>query len=168
MKLRKLLIALVVALLTSIFGPGLFEIGSGEVFYARVTAVYDGDTLTVKRAGRSLKVRLYGIDCPERSQSFGAEALAFSQKLVLNRRIQLIVMDQDRYGRAVALVKLDSGDCLNYELVSEGLAWWYQTYAPDELGLAVREGVARLRGRGLWVQKRPLPPWKYRKRSSKY
>jgi micrococcal nuclease len=79
-------------------------------------------------------------------------------------RQQVIVrqIEKDRYGRVVAEIFLPGGASLNRKLVEEGLAWWYRQYAPRDLQLRLLEERARDARRGLWVDPRPVPPWKWR------
>jgi endonuclease YncB( thermonuclease family) len=53
-----------------------------DTFAGKVVGVTDGDTISVMRAGRAVKVRLHGIDCPEGGQDFGRRAKQFMSGLV--------------------------------------------------------------------------------------
>lgn len=132
----------------------------------RVIRVADGDTLTVLSRERNLeKVRLYGIDAPERDQPWGAEAGDFLSSLTLLREVELSVVDKDQYGRLVALLRLPDGRLANEELVRLGHAWVYKDYCREPrcaVWLAL-ELEARLAGRGLWGKGNPTPPWRWRR-----
>jgi endonuclease YncB( thermonuclease family) len=134
---------------------------------ARVVGVTDGDTLTVRGGGATIKVRLNGIDCPEKGQPFGRAASEYTAKLAFGRDVRVVERSRDRYGRVVADVFLPDGKCLNQELVRAGLAWWFQRYAPRDLSLRKLEEEAREARRGLWADKEPIPPWAWRKLSPK-
>ena len=95
----------------------------GSELRARVVAISDGDTIRVLHSGREVRVRLNGIDCPEKGQSFGTRAKEFTGDLVFDRTVTIRVRDIDRYGRTVADVVLADGRMLNHELVRAGLAW---------------------------------------------
>jgi micrococcal nuclease len=131
-----------------------------EEFTGKVVGVADGDTITVLRDRTPIKVRLHGIDCPERGQDFGSQAKAFTAKLVFGQVVKVVPRNTDRYGRTVAEVLLGDGRILNHELVKAGLAWWYRKYAPDDRALAQLEAEARAANRGLWSQPKPTskPP----------
>ncbi|WP_461395495.1 thermonuclease family protein [Deferrisoma sp.] len=129
----------------------------------RVVAVADGDTLTVLVGTEQVRVRLAGIDCPERRQPFGRKAKEFASRLAFGQVVRVRGEDRDRYGRVVGEVILPDGRSLNRELVSAGLAWWYRRYAPDDADLARREAEARAARRGLWADAAPVPPWEYRR-----
>lgn len=141
---------------------GAFFWGQGKVI-----SVADGDTVTLLTQEGPLKVRLYGIDCPESAQSFGPEAADYVSGLALFQEVKLQVMDTDRYGRSVALVALPDGRLLNELLLDEGLAWVYPDYCKDPrcASWLLKEQLAKARSKGLWSEKNPLPPWKWRQKN---
>ena len=100
-------------------------------FSGRVVGVSDGDTIKVMHNGRAEKIRLHGIDCPEKAQPFGTRAKQFTSEMVFGKTVTLHVTDTDKYGRTVADVILPDGRSLNRELVAAGLAWWYRKYSQD-------------------------------------
>ena len=134
-------------------------------FAGAVTSVQDGDTLTVLHQNQIVRVRLSGIDCPEKNQPFGAEARSFTADLALGQTATVIGEKMDRYGRVVATVILAGGRNLNYAIVAVGLAWWYREFAPGNVKLAELEADARDQRRGLWAAAGQLPPWEWRKQS---
>ena len=137
-----------------------------EVVSATVTKVSDGDTFQVDTGAGLLKVRVYGIDCPEIEQPQGKEAKALIEKLLpLGASIRLEVVDVDRYGRAVALVYLPDGSTLEDALIRAGLAWVYGRYChrPECRAWVDGEHDARADGAGLWAVPAPVPPWEWRK-----
>lgn len=133
-----------------------------ESFEGKVVGVMDGDTLEVMRGGKARRVRLWGVDCPEKSQAFGSAAKKEASGLVFGRLVTVVVKDQDRYGRLVAEVRLPDGRSLNEELLRGGHAWWYRRYAPDEKRFAALEREAREGRLGLWSEATPLAPWSFR------
>ncbi len=110
---------------------------------------------------RSERIRLHGIDCPEKRQAFGNRAKQFTSKLVFGNTVTVQVMDRDRYGRTVGVVLLPDGRSLNHELVRAGLAWMYRRYTNDQ-SLSDLEEEARVARRGLWADRNPIPPWEWR------
>ena len=138
-----------------------------EEFTGKVVGVSDGDTIKVLRAGKQVRVRLSGIDCPEKRQAFGKRAKRFTSDLVFAKTVTVKVTDIDRYKRIVGEVILKDGTNLNHALVRAGLAWWYQRYAPGDRELERLEKSARENKRGLWADPDPLPPWEFRKRRRK-
>lgn len=132
----------------------------------KVIHIADGDTITILISGnRQVKIRLYGIDCPEKKQSFGQQARRFTADRVGNRDVQVEIFDTDRYGRTVGIVKTDDGGILNRELLINGLAWIYMQYctAPFCAGWKQEEMQARQMKIGLWSDKNVMEPWEFRK-----
>jgi len=136
-----------------------------DVFSGQVVGISDGDTLQVMHAGRAVKVRLHGIDCPEKNQAYDQRAKQFTSEHVFGKLVKVVVHDRDRYGRLVGDVYLLSGWHLNHELVSAGLAWWYEQYAPKDTQLASLQHAAQRAKRGLWRDPKAVPPWTFRKPS---
>ncbi len=126
-----------------------------------VVSVIDGDTIIVLADGARLKIRLNGIDCPERAQAYGQKAKEFSLSFAAQKAASVTVRDVDRYGRYVGDVIVD-GISLNERLVEAGLAWHYRQYS-DDATLARLEREAREAGRGLWKDANPVAPWDFRK-----
>jgi micrococcal nuclease len=117
------------------------------VFEAMVTRVSDGDTFWVRRAGGMgsppFKVRLQGIDAPERCQPGGADASHALTRRVLHQRVLLQPVGRDEHERLLARVRHD-GEDLGAWLVVSGLAWSDgrgRSAGPyrDEQGAAQRE-----------------------------
>jgi endonuclease YncB( thermonuclease family) len=135
---------------------------SAEQFTGKVVGISDGDTISVLREGRAVKVRLHGVDTPEEAQAFGTQAHTFTGEMVFQRDVTVVVHTTDRYGRLVGEVLLSDGRNLNQELVRAGLAWWYRAYAPTDTRLAQLEDEARAAHRGLWAAATPVPPWVWR------
>lgn len=136
-------------------------------FPGKVIHIADGDTITVLTPDkRQVKVRLYGIDTPEKRQPFGRKAGDFTKSLCALQAVDVDVIDHDRYGRSVGLVTLADGRCLNTEILRAGFAWVYTKYCrkgfcDDWMGL---EQDARSLRRGLWSDDNSTPPWEWRRR----
>jgi len=130
----------------------------------RVVRVADGDTVSVLDANnRQTKVRLYGIDTPERDQPYGNAAKRALVQLVSQQQVGVVVVTKDSYGRTVGTL-YHEGVNINLAMVAEGYAWWYQHYAPYDLQLAAAEQQAREHRLGLWQDPHPQPPWEWRHR----
>ena len=117
--------------------------------------------ITVLKAKTPIRIRLYGIDCPESGQGFGKKAKQFTSGMVFRKIVRIEPVDRDRYGRTVAWVYVD-GQNLCEELVRAGLAWHYKKYSSDQ-SLADLEILARHKRVGLWSDPHAVPPWEYRK-----
>jgi endonuclease YncB( thermonuclease family) len=128
----------------------------------RVVNVHDGDTLTCLDEGnKQHRIRIDGIDAPERGQPFGTVARDRMTALAKGKTATIHGHGNDRYGRLLATVEIE-GDDLGRRLVEEGLAWHYVQFNNDPL-LAAAEQKARAARRGLWADAKPVPPWEWRK-----
>lgn len=139
-----------------------------EMLSGRVVVVLDGDTIEVVHNNRnkdSERIRLNGIDCPEKGQAYGNKAKQATSQLVLGKAVSIQTHGVDTYGLTMADVFLPDGMNVNLELVRNGWCWWYQQYAPDNVIFAELQRRARRAGIGLWADPRPVPPWEWRKRN---
>lgn len=138
-----------------------------SVLFCLVIAIADGDTLTARcgppSAPRKMHVRIAAIDAPERRQAYGERARQHLVSLCYRQRAAIQPLNKDAYGRTVAHVRCRSTD-VNAAQVRAGMAWVYTPYAKDFPQLAPLQRQARAQGRGLWSQRRPMPPWEYRHR----
>jgi len=134
----------------------------------RVVAVQDGDTVTILDADRvQHRVRIAGIDAPEKSQAFGEAAKQSLAHLVHGQRVDAHCPKRDRYGREVCSVHLGTRD-VGLEQVRAGYAWWYREYAreqtpADRAAYEAAEAEARQARRGLWTDPAPQPPSTFRR-----
>ena len=133
-----------------------------ETLTGKVVSIADGDTFTVLAEKVQHKIRVEGIDCPERRQPFGTKARQFTGKLAFGKVVTVRVVTTDRYGRLIARVVMPDGKDLSAELVKAGLAWHYKRYSKDKQ-LAALEVEARKARVGLWVDAKPIPPWEWRR-----
>ena len=129
----------------------------------KVVAVYDGDTLTVlDSAKRQHKIRLEGIDAPERRQAFGTQSKDLATILAFGEKVSVRVASVDRYGRLIGDVTLPDGKVMSEEMIKAGLAHHYKQYSKSKV-LADLETAARKAKVGVWVLIEPTPPWEFRK-----
>lgn len=124
--------------------------------------VQDGDTF--KLPDNETRVRLWGIDAPEKGQAYADEARNRLKELCEGKAVRLEMKASDHYGRKVAIVWQGKKN-INLQMVKEGLAWHYAYYAPDAKDLADAEKAARKAHRGLWKDKNPVNPYDFRKQS---
>ncbi|WP_205622665.1 thermonuclease family protein [Haliea salexigens] len=125
-----------------------------------VVRIADGDTLTLLDATNTQhKIRLHGIDTPERRQPYGNAA---REALVAGQHIGVVIQDTDRYGRTVGTV-YRNGMNVNLRLVEKGWAWRYERYARNDRELAQAQREARAARRGLWQDSHPIAPWEWRR-----
>ena len=175
----KTLFALVVALLTGCAStalppPSIAEhedaprtVVQAGLLVGTVVGVVDGDTIDVLDDQRAQhKIRLAGIDAPEKAQAFGQQSKEHLSSLVFGRQVLVETGKRDRYGRTVGKVVIDGQDA-NLSLVAAGLAWHYKKYQgeqspADRLLYADAEQDARVARRGLWQDAAPTAPWDWR------
>ncbi len=133
-------------------------------FSGKVVSVLDGDTIGVLYSKRAKRIRLNGIDAPEKGQAFGQKAKQFVSEQAFGKEVTVRTFGLDKYGRTIGDVFLPDRRMLNEELVRAGLAWWYRKYAPDNVKLEKLEVEAREANRNIWSHRKPVPPWVYRHR----
>ena len=132
-----------------------------------VVGVADGDTITVLDADKvQHKIRLTGIDAPEKKQPFGNRSKQSLSDMVFNKMVSVETDKRDRYGRELGKV-LAGGADVNLEQVRAGMAWHYKVYERtqsviDRQSYADAEIEAKAAKRGLWVDAEPTPPWEWR------
>ena len=150
--------------------PSKNQIRETEKFSGNVVKVVDGDTIIILVEGnKTQKIRLYGIDCPEKRQAFGKKAKKFTSSLVAGKNVKIVPIVNDRYGRLVALVYVD-GVCVNQKIIEAGYAWVYTRYC-DQQPLCSNWLYLELNARcfhmGLWNNKYPQAPWNFRRNRRK-
>jgi endonuclease YncB( thermonuclease family) len=136
----------------------------------KVISVADGDTITVLHEKRPERIRLYGIDCPEKRQPFGKKAKKFTSELVFGKIVEIDPVDTDRYGRNVAFVRVENVT-LNEELIKKGLAWVYERYCKLPVCNDRWDGLereARSSKQGIWQDSNVIPPWEFRRYKRKH
>jgi len=150
----------------AIFDTGLGH--AGQLLEGRVVSIADGDTITILDAKKQQhRVRLKGIDAPERRQAFGGASKQNLATLVARQTVQVRVDDTDRFGRIIGVVFVRGSD-INLEMVRRGMAWHYRQFArnqtPAERAAYVHaEQKARAARLGLWSDPNPLAPWDFRR-----
>ena len=133
----------------------------------RVVSVADGDTITVLDADKvQHKIRLAGIDAPEKRQAFGNRSKESLSELTYDKTVTVETDKRDKYGRQVGKVLVNGRD-VNLVQVQRGFAWFYRQYQReqssfDRKAYSDAEDAARAARRGLWVDVEPVPPWDYR------
>lgn len=136
----------------------------------RVTAIADGDSFTLTDARqRSTRVRIQGVDAPERRQSFSYASRKSLSDMLYGRTIVVVINKEDQYGRIVGKVMVEGRDA-GLQQIRSGLAWFYVHYAnemssSDRAAYVAAQRDARAARRGLWSEKDPIPPWRFRRES---
>lgn len=147
----------------------LFTAPAGaDTLQGRVVAVTDGDTVKVLDASNTQwKIRLMGIDAPEKQQAFGARSRSNLSDLVFGKTVTVEYSKQDKYGRTVGKILVNGIDA-NLEQIKAGMAWHYKKYEKEQTVAdrdiyARAEAQAKAGRRGLWDEAKPVPPWEWRK-----
>lgn len=141
---------------------------SADTITGRVVGIADGDTLTLLDATNTQhKIRLAGIDSPEKGQPFGQVCKQSLSDLAYDRVATVESTQLDRYGRVIGKV-LVNGQDVNLEQVRRGCGWHYKKYQneqilDDRLSYNSAEESAKSRNVGLWTDHEPVPPWEWRK-----
>lgn len=129
----------------------------------RIVRVADGDSVSLLDGNNDQhRLRLYGIDAPERDQPHGDRARDALATMVTGRRLGVVLVETDDYGRLVGTLYAE-GNNINLAMVQQGHAWWYQYFARHERPLEAAEKEARSARRGLWADHNPVPPWDWRR-----
>lgn len=161
---QSLITALLACLLASLLAaPAQAAAPLPPPIAAPVISVHDGDTITVRRDGERIKVRLAEVDAPELAQAGGVAARRSLAGLIEGQQVHIIPTAVDRYGRVVGKLLLRDGTDVPAALVRAGHAWVYRAYAPKRSPLIALEAEARAARRGLWADPNPVPPWEWRK-----
>lgn len=163
--------SIIVAVALSLIGC----IAAAEIVEGRVIGVADGDTITILQISGTTKtprrIRISGIDAPEKAQAFGAVAKDAMSQLAYGGEAIADCRTIDRYGRSICLVRVQGVD-VGLRMIEQGLAWHYKQYAntqprEEAASYAVLENVSRAAKRGLWrdldTATPPMPPWDWRK-----
>lgn len=158
--MKKIIFALSLLIVTS---------ASADQLLGRVVGISDGDTVTVlDKNNNQYKVRLAGIDAPEKKQAFGNASKKSLSDLIYDKEVTVESHKNDRYGRLVGKILLANKD-INKIQIERGMAWFYRKYQnelilDDRLSYLHAENDAKSNSVGLWVDKDPIPPWEFRKK----
>ena len=134
-----------------------------------VVGVADGDTITVlDQQKNTYKIRLQGIDAPEKKQAFGEKSKQSLHDLVHSKQVRIEYDKEDKYGRIVGKVTVDDLDICLQQLVL-GMAWHYKKYqneqsVSDRALYSETELKSKSLKLGLWSDDTPMPPWEFRKK----
>ena len=127
----------------------------------KLKRVTDGDTVVTSDDTR---IRLWGIDTPEREQPYGNKATKALKFLLRWEELYLETKSVDRYGRTVGVIYTADGEEINHKMVCDGNAWWYQRYAKRAQDYKDCQEEAQTNERGLWADDDPVAPWDWRRK----
>lgn len=140
------------------------KLNKGDKQICKVVKIIDGDTFDVLFEKSIYRIRLNGIDCPERNQPFGNKAKIYLSELCFEKNVLIYIISKDsKYKeRWMGEATIIDGPNINQEMIVKGYAWHYKRYSNDTI-LAKLELEAKLNKVGLWQQENPIPPWNFRK-----
>ena len=150
---QRWLLLLTPILTTNVYG----EIDATPI---KLKYVSDGDTIVTSN---DIRIRLWGIDTPERDQQYGSHATAALTEKLYEQQLYLETKGKDRYGRIVGIIHTADGDEINLDMVCDGHAWWYERYAKRALAYKQCQEDAQRNKRGLWAEGYPVAPWDWRR-----
>lgn len=132
-----------------------------------VVGITDGDTLVLLVDRQKYKVRVAGIDAPEKRQAWGEKSKTNLSRLAFNQPAVADCPKVDRWGRRICKVTVNAAD-IGLEQIKDGMAWWYRKYAKeqsadDQSAYESTELMAKLKRLGLWGDTNPVPPWDFRR-----
>lgn len=137
------------------------------ILVGKVIGISDGDTIDVLDSSKvTHRIRLTGIDAPEKAQAFGQRAKEHLSDTLFGKQVEVQGGKTDKYGRTVGKVTVN-GDDANLEQVKSGFAWHYKQYSSEQ-SVSDRElysnaeEKARSSRAGLWRDAHPMPPWEWR------
>ena len=148
------------------FVLSFFKIVNAYEYEAIVVKVTDGDTINVQTKGEIFKIRLLYIDAPERNQDYGNSSRDFLKNIIMNKKVIIDTIKNDRYGRQLAEIYLYTSDkriFINAKMIKSGNAWVYRSDRSNHY-LMNLENHARTNKLGLWSNYSPVEPWKFRKK----
>lgn len=167
MSARRLVHGMLLALACLLsLGAAAFAGAATHTLTGRVVAVADGDTLTVLDGRQQVRIRVQGIDAPERKQAFGTRSREALSACAFGKSVTVQWEELDRFGRTVGRVFAGGTDC-GLEQIKAGLAWHFVQFArrqppAERAAYAQAEIEARAARRGLWQDSDPVPPWNFR------
>ncbi len=140
----------------------------GKTVKVKIIHVIDGDTVIARTVKNSkMKIRLIGIDAPEKNQQHGKDSKKYLDQLISSKIVSVLISNKDKYRRHLGTIFIGKIN-VNLELVKSGNAWAYRKYLKKmnkktEEAYVRAESLAQFKKIGLWKESSPIPPWKWRK-----
>ena len=141
---------------------------NAENFTGKIVGVADGDTVTLlDNSNTQYKIRLSGIDAPEKKQAFGQRSKQNLSDLVFSKTVDADCTKKDRYQRWICKIIVNGID-VNLQQIKDGMAWHYKAYQKEQSEIdrdvySDAEEVARVVNKGLWSDTEPQAPWNFRR-----
>lgn len=135
-----------------------------------ITDVIDGDSLRARIGNQRGKteLRLWGIDSPEWNQPYGKQARNYLKVRVLRKKLFFTAKGTDRYNRLLVILHdthSSNSRSINEELVANGFSWVYKRFCDERIcdEWLKAQQFAQQQKSGLWVSRKPVPPWQVRR-----
>lgn len=138
-------------------------IGRTTVLKGKAVKIVDGDTFDLLVGTTIHRIRLAGIDAPEKKQDFSHASKQLLAQLCNGQLLTVVVTDVDRNKRKIADVYDEQKKWINKEMLLQGMAWHFKKYSSN-MELANAELLARKKRVGLWSVNDPTAPWDWRKK----
>jgi len=129
----------------------------------KAVRIVDGDTFDLLVDKTTYRIRLAGIDAPEKGQDFGSASKQMLGALCAGEVLTVVVTDTDRNKRRIAEVYTAGKKWINKEMIAKGMAWHFKQYSTNK-ELAAAQQQARKQAIGLWSISNPVAPWEWRKK----
>jgi micrococcal nuclease len=136
--------------------------GLADDFTGEVIRVLDGDTIEVLHEKKPERIRLYGIDCPEKGQAFGQKAKQATSSLLFGKDVRIESHGRDKHRRTLGTV-FDGDLNVNQKLVKEGWCWCLGSLCRKNRLLSNSNKRRRKLRKGYGQTPNPVPPWLYRR-----
>jgi endonuclease YncB( thermonuclease family) len=135
---------------------------NGKIISGKVIGISDGDTFKLLVEGnQTIRIRLYGVDAPEKSQDYSTQAKQKLSDLIFSKRVDVKQINIDRFKRIIGVVYVEDKN-VNEELLRSGYVWHYTQYSKNEQWAKLQREAQKKRI-GLWSKANPTPPWQWRK-----
>ena len=129
----------------------------------QVIRILDGDTFELLTDDKkTVKIRMNGIDAPEKNQAFGQKSKDYLGSLCFRRQVAVVYTGKDRYNRVLGTAYNTAGQNINLKMVEAGMAWHFVRYSSDGQ-LAAAQRYAREQRKGLWSDPGAIAPWEFRR-----
>lgn len=134
-----------------------------DYIYGKVVKIYDGDTYELlTESQESLKVRMEGIDAPERDMPYYRVSRQYLSDLIFKKVVKFHKTSVDIHGRSLGFTYLEDGTDVNLKMLEAGMVWHFKRYNSYK-SYAGAEDKAKALSLGLWQEANPTPPWQFRK-----
>ena len=165
--LNVFIVAIGILAIVATVSPAIAKQANEASYEAKVIGITDGDTIKVLTSTKEqVKIRIYGIDAPEKKQAFGSKAKDFLSSLIFGCAVTVQPNGKDIYGRTIAKIYHADRD-VGLAMIECGYAWWYQQYAKKDVDYKQAQQKAKAQQLGLWADPNPVDPAKFRKYKTK-